>query len=55
MGVIEITCGEALFLASQYDAVTVNNTMMTKYSDFIKQGNEVCNNGIKVMVDIVIK
>lgn len=27
---------------------------MTKYSEFIKQGNEVCYNGIKVMVDEVL-
>ena len=27
---------------------------MTKYSDFIKQGNDVCYNGIKVMVDEVL-
>ena len=29
-------------------------TAMTKYSDFIKQGNDVCYNGIKVMVDEVL-
>ena len=27
---------------------------MTKYSEYIKQGNEVCYNGIKVMVDEVL-
>jgi hypothetical protein len=27
---------------------------MTKYSDFIKQGNDVCYNGRKVMTDEVL-
>jgi hypothetical protein len=73
MGVIEITCGEAPFLASRYDTVTGEAitdlskrigwldrklryyfTTMTKYSDFIKQGNDVCYNGRKVMTDEVL-
>ena len=54
MGVIEITCGEAPFLASRYYTVTNNNTTMIKYSDFIKPGSQVCYKGRKVTIDEIL-
>ena len=50
MGVIEITCGEAPFLASRYDTAD-NNKMNMKYSDWLNTGNSVFYQGESVLLD----